>query len=291
MIWDDYLLPHTVEEALQMLASRHGQARIIAGGTDLYLQSNRGKCLSTTMVDITRIPDLDLLEERNGFIYVGCQVTHSQIVSSDLIGHRAPVLRMACRHVGGPHIRNTGTLVGNVMNARPAADGAVALFALDAEVEVASLDGYRWEPIVDVYEGVGVCKIDACDEMVTRIRFPAMADATGCGFRRLSRRRALTLPSLLVAVVIGMEAQVIRRTRIALGPVAPTPFRARQAEDLLIGKRPTRALITSAAESAAARAQPRDSSLRGSSTYRKAMVEVLVERALRDAIGASTQES
>lgn len=290
-MWDAYRFPRSVDEALRILASQHGQARIIAGGTDLFLQSDRGQCPSTTMVDITRIPDLGLIEERDGFVYVGCQVTHRQIVASEIIRHRAPVLSTACRHVGGPQIRNTGTLIGNVMNARPAADGAVALFALEAEVQVASLDGYRWEPIGDVYEGVGVCKIDACDEMVTRLRFRPLAGETGWGFRRLSRRRALTLPSLLVAAVISMDAQQIRWARIALGPVAPTPFRARQAEALLVGNRPTPYLIASAAETAARSAQPRDSSLRGSSTYRKALAKVLVGRALGDAIAACRQES
>jgi len=284
-VWQEYLFPGSAEEALQMLAERRGRARIIAGGTDLVLQSQQGKIQATTLVDITRIPGLDFIEEREGYIYLGAQVTHAQIAASPLIRAKGDVLAMACGSVGGPQIRNMGTLVGNVVNALPAADGAVALFALDAETEVASLSARRWLPIAEVYQNVGVCVVDPSAEMITALRFPALQPRHKGAFQRLAPRRSLALPILNTAVVVGVQEGRFTEARIAIGPVAPTPFRAKEAEDVLIGQCVGGAVIKRAAELAAAAAQPRDSVLRGSKEYRKALVEVLVRRALAEAAG------
>ncbi len=318
-MWQEYLFPATVQEALEMLAAHDGQAQIIAGGTDLVLQSQRGQCMARVMVDITRIPGLDIIEEREGYVTIGCQVTHAQIAASPLIRQKAEVLALACGSVGGPQTRNVGTLVGNVVNALPAADGAVALFALDAEVEVALQPptsnlqpptGRRWLPIAEMYTGVGKCAINPCAQMVTAIRFRPLTDGWASAYQRLANRKALTLPMLNVAVVVGLETGhrfqvsghrfqvsghrfqvsghrsngVCSEARIAIGPVAPTPFRASEAEAALIGHAPNAETIAQAAQLAADAADPRDSVLRGSRDYRKAMVEVLVRRALTAAI-------
>ncbi len=282
-MWEEYLFANSVEHALELLARYGGRAQLIAGGTDLVLQSQRGECPATVMVDITRIPGLNRIEERDGYILIGAQVTHAQIAASPLIREKAPILAMACSQVGGPQTRNAGTLVGNVVNAQPAADGATALFALDAELEVATLETRRWEPISQVYRGVGVCAIDACREMVTAVRFRPLANACGCSYQRLARRKALTLPTLVVAVVLEMGEDVVRTARIAIGPVAPTPYRAADAEAYLIGKKAHEAAFAEAGQLAAAKAKPRDSLIRGSSEYRTAMVAVLVRRALAEA--------
>ena len=283
-MWREYLFARSVEDALELLAAHGGQAQVIAGGTDLYLQSQRGECLATTMIDITRIPGLDTIEERDGYVVVGAQVTHVRIASSPLIRERAPVLALACSAVGGPQTRNAGTLVGNVINAQPAADGAVGLFTLDAELEVASPAGRRWEPISAIYRGVGACTIDACRELVTAVRFRPLGAGWGCGYQRLARRRALTLPTLVVAAALRVEGGVIGEARIAVGPVAPMPFRAVDAEAFLSGAKPVPEVFAHAGELAAARAQPRDSAIRGSREYRTAMAAVLVRRALEQAL-------
>lgn len=283
-MWQNYLFPATVQEALEMLAAHGGQARIIAGGTDLVLQSQRGQRAATVMVDITRIPGLDGIEEHEDYVTIGCQATHAQIAASPLIHQKAEVLALACGSVGGPQTRNVGTLVGNVVNALPAADGAVALFALDAEVEVVDAEGRRWLPIAAMYAGVGKCTIDPCVQMVTAIRFRPLSNGWASAYQRLANRKALALPILNAAVVVGLEDGVCSEVRIAVGPVAPTPFRAREAEAALVGQPPTPEAVVRAARLAADAANPRDSVLRGSRDYRKAMVEVLVRRALTQAV-------
>lgn len=283
-MWQKYLFPATVQEALEMLTAHPGESQIIAGGTDLVLRSQRGQCPATVIVDVTRIPGLDFIVERDGFIVIGCQATHAQIAASPLVHKKAEVLALACGSVGGPATRNVGTLAGNVVNALPAADGAVALFALDAEVEVADVNSRRWMPIAELYAGVGECVLDPCAQMVTAIRFPPLEPGQASAYQRLANRKALALPTLAVGTVVGVKDGVCNPARISVGPVAPTPFRAREAEAALMGQPPTTEAITHAAELAEQAAQPRDSLLRGSRDYRQAMVGVLVRRAVTEAV-------
>jgi len=283
-MWRKYLFPATVREALEMVAAHRGESQIIAGGTDLVLQSKRGQCPATVIVDITRIPDLDFIVERDGFIAIGCQVTHAQVAASSLIRQKAEVLALACGSVGGPATRNVGTLVGNVVNALPAADGAIALFALDAEAEVADANGRRWTPIAELYAGVGQCVLDPCAQMVTAIRFHPLGPGQASAYQRLANRKALALPTLAVGAAVGIKDGVCNEARVAMGPVAPTPLRAREAEAALRGQPPTAAAIAHAADLAQQAARPRHSLLRGSSDYRRAMVGVLVRRALTEAV-------
>jgi CO/xanthine dehydrogenase FAD-binding subunit len=283
-MWRTYLFPATVQEALEMLTAHPGESQIIAGGTDLVLQSKRGQCPATVIVDITRIPGLDFIAERDGFILIGCQAPHAQVARSTLIRKKAEVLALACGSVGGPATRNVGTLVGNVVNALPAADGAIALFALDAEVEVADAEARRWMPIAELYAGVGQCVLDPCAQMVTAVRFRPLEPGQASAYQRLANRKALALPTLAVGTVVEVKDGVCDVVRISVGPVAPTPFRAREAEDALMEQPPTSEAIAHAAELAEQAAQPRDSLLRGSSDYRQAMVGVLVRRALTEAV-------
>jgi len=197
---------------------------------------------------------------------------------------KAAVLARACSSVGGPQVRHVGTLVGNVVNAMPAADGAVALFALDAELEVTDRAGRQWRPIGELYAGVGRCTVDPAAQMITGIRFRPLPAGSGWAYWRLAQRRALILPMLNVAIVVQTQAGRFQDARIAVGPVAPMPFRARAAEEALKGAPAGEEAIAEAAQKAQEAANPRDSAVRGSGEYRKAMVAVLVRRGLREAV-------
>ncbi len=284
MMWTDYFFPQSVEETLDLLEGYRGRARIIAGGTDLVLQARRGQCPSEVMVDITRIPALDFLEERDGWIRIGPQVTHAQVAASPLIREKAGLLATACGQVGGPQLRRVGTLVGNVVNAMPAADGAVALFALDAELEVCDRQGRRWTPIADLYGGVGLCRADPCFQMVAAIRFRPLPPNAGWAYLRLAQRKANVLPILNCAIVARVREGRFREVRIAVGPVAQTPLRVAEAETFLRAAPVEAQTLVQAAALARQAANPRDSLIRGSREYRLAMVEVLARRGLEQAI-------
>ncbi len=288
-MWEEYSSPISVEEALDILKFYKGQARIIAGGTDLILdlkdQIREVKCL----VDISGIKELGKIERDGDNIKMGAAVTHSQVAASKLIQENTPLLAEAAFTVGSPQIRNQGTLVGNVVNAQPAADTAVALFALEAKAEITGSNGSRLVPIEELYKGVGVSDIDSTAEVVTALRFKSLEDNQGSAFMRLAQRKALALPMLNVAVVVTTSDDRFEEVRIVVAPVATIPFRSKKAEAALQGALIGLDSINVAAESAASEAQPRDSDLRGSAEYRKEMVKVLVRRALEQAAPRAKQ--
>lgn len=284
----DYVLAMSVEEALDSLKSHAGEARIIAGGTDAILDYQSGKLSAKCLVDISKIDKLKKVEYVDGQIIIGAAVTHSEIKESSLIQSKAPLLAMASGSVGSLQIRNTATVVGNVVNAQPAADAAVALVALGAVAEIVDHNGTRYVPVEEMYAGVGKSTVDASRQVVTAIRFPALQAKQGSSFVRLAQRGALALPILNVAVVLSLaEDNVVEWVRIVMAPVAPKPLRASQTEKVLQGAVVTDQLIGEAARAAVVEASPRSSALRGSAEYRKEVLEVLVRRALEQAIAAA----
>ncbi len=144
---EKYLFPATLAEAVELLARYDGKARIIAGGTDLVLGLEKSGSSPEALVDITRLAELSTLERRGGEIYLGAAVTHAACAASPLIRENARCLAEACSSVGSPQIRQVGTVVGNLVNAQPAADAAVALVALGAVVDVLSAKGIRQEKV------------------------------------------------------------------------------------------------------------------------------------------------
>ncbi|MCB2189435.1 MAG: xanthine dehydrogenase family protein subunit M [Deltaproteobacteria bacterium] len=284
----EYLVPATLPEALEMLAAHGGKAHVIAGGTDVIPQLRTRKLQAAALVDISRLPDMDAIETDGEDIVIGGGVTHAQAVASPLLKEKAGVLATGCGWVGSPQIRNVATLAGNLVSGQPAADAAVPLLALDAEVTIASLGGTRVVPLSEFFQGVGHTVLDCSREILTSIRFRALGEGQGSAYLRLGNRRVLTLPILVCAVkaTASSDRKHIASAAIALGPVAPVPFRERGTEDFLAGKPATLEILRHAAESASSYCNPRDSLLRGSCDYRTEMVKVFVRRGL---VAALTQ--
>ena len=289
MMCPDYVMPSTVEEALATLASLRGEGRLIAGGTDLVIQWQRGERTVRTLVDITAIRGLDEIRLDSSYLVVGAAATWTQIERSPLIRQRAAVLAAAAGQVGSPQIRNVGTIAGNVVNAQPAADGSIALLALDAEAEIANLTGRQWVPLAGLFVSPGVSRVDATSEMITSFRFRPQAPRESSAYERRARRRALALPILNVAVRVLLTAngKSFRDARIAIGPVAPVPFRSIKAEEALRNQPINDETIADAIEAAVGESKPRSSLLRASKEYRRELIAVLVRRALLRAIQAA----
>ena len=176
-----------------------------------------------------------------------------------------------------------------MVNAQPAADTAIPLLALGADAEIASLEGIRREPLEALYVRPGESRVDASAEILVALRLPSLGRHVGSAYARLAKRRALSLPILNAAVLVhvGGDGKTLKEVSMALGPVALTPFRAREAEAALRGQRVDQEVIASALEVASQEAQPRSNPLRGSAEYRREMVKVLLKRALERAAEAA----
>ncbi len=280
----NYLFPETISEAVSFLQSNQGQARIIAGGTDLLLDIPEGKVKTNCLVDISRIPELGKITLVDGVIYIGAAVTHNQAASSELIRKNAAALAYAAGCVGSHQVRNSATVVGNVCNAQPAADTAVALVALGATAEIAADGGMEYALVEKMYAGVGKSTVDSTGQLVTRVSFPAARENQGTAFVRLHQRNALALPMLNVAVMVELADDRFKWARICMAPVGPGPMRALAAEQALKGAKITPQVIEKASQAALEHANPRNSALRGSKEYRTSVLPVLVRRALEQAV-------
>ena len=284
MNWKAYYKPKSVPEALRLLDQAEGKGRIIAGGTDLVLQLRQGEPTADFLVDITEIAELKDIREQDGWIHIGAAVTHHEIAKNALIRKEAAALAEGCAAVGSPQIRNVATLAGNVITARPAGDGAVALMALEAQIKVASKNGEHWIPMEETFRGVGRSSIDSTREVATELRVRILGEKRRTKFFRMSRRKALTLPILngAIAILLSSPSNRIQKARIALGPVAERPFRPKMAENYLESMKVSPESILEAARIASEEARPRTSHLRGSAFYRKEMIRLYLARALQE---------
>ena len=276
----EYWRPATIEGALDLLASQPGGARIIAGGTDLLVDLRKGKVQAQVLVDITRIPELGEIRIEGGFVEVGAAVTFATIQEHAYFKRCIPMLSEAASSVGAPGIRSAATWVGNLVQAMPAADGAIVALALEAEARVVEADQAGWRPVDSLFAGPGQSAIDPCAQMITHLRFKVPEAAWGTAWQRVGRRAALTLPVINCAVKVELAGERIRSAVIALGPVAMKPFRAKECEAFLAGQLPSQEIFVEAGRLAQSEADPRSNPLRASRAYRLAVIPVVVRRAL-----------
>lgn len=303
----DYVYVQSAEEAVRCLEDYGGRARIIAGGTDVMPEMRQGRVSPDCLVDITRIPGLDRIEIGNGFVTVGAAVTFAALREDSFLNQHVHALVEAARSVGAPAIQNAATWTGNIVQAMPAADGAVVAVALEAEARVMGPSGATWRLVESLFKGPGTSVVDPTREMVTALRFRHPGPGTGgvnpgTAWRRVGRRAALVLPILNCAVTTwlektgsprvhaGADLGRVKRATIALGPVAPRPKRMREAESYLEDRVPSREAIAEAARLAAREASPRTSVMRASREYRLKVLPVLVREALTTALQRAEME-
>jgi len=279
-MWQEYINAISIEQVLSLLAAEKSKARIIAGGTDLVLEMREDFHQEVkTLIDISRVETLDEITlDDAGYIHIGAGVTHNQCVASEIIRDGALPLALASLEVGAPQIRNTGTIVGNLVTASPANDTIVPLVALKAVLKIRSLDGERQVALSDFYTGVRKHVLQP-DEMVTEIIVPSMeADQHG-EYLKLGLRKAQAISLVNMAVMLGLDEGKITSASITLGAVAPTIIHASSAEDFLVGKELSDNIIDQAADLARQAARPIDD-IRSSADYRQEITRVLVKRGL-----------
>lgn len=284
-LWQTYHLPSTVEETVKLLTEFAGNARIIAGGTDLMidLQFGGNHTPFDALVDVTHVNEMRQISQEDGWCMVGAAATHTAIVGSQLLEHGATCLVESCGVVGGPQVRNVGTLGGNVAHALPAADGTTSLVALGAEAEVAWGDGRReWLPIALLFRGPGISALNSSRDVLVAFRFRLSGEREGSAFKRIMRPQGVALPVLGCAVWVRLDESraYYEDARVCISPVAPTPVRAEALEAVLRGQPVGDASLNAAVKAAYETLHPRTSKYRATGEYREYMMETLLRRAL-----------
>ena len=273
-----------MEDALRALVTSPGPVRIIAGGTDLLLEIQQGSHSSLhTLVDVTQIPELCGLEIRQQELFIGASLTHRQITESPIVQQHCQALAEACGMIGGPQVRNMATIGGNVAHALPAADGAIALLALDAWVEVASLEGRRTIPIATLFDGPGKSTLHPTRDLLVGFIVPLCKSGQASTFKRVMRPQGVALPILNLAVWLERRDDKIVHVRIASGPCGPTPTRLTEAEGVLKGKPPAYKIRRAALQAILSQASFRTSRHRATAEYRRHLVGVLFEEVFQNA--------
>ena len=277
-LWSEYLIPSTVQEALDALLRYKGQARIIAGGTDLIIRLKQERCFVPAVVDVGAIEGLKSISLHGGEVVIGAAVTCAEALGSPVLRERAPHLVEAIGALASAQIRNLATLVGNVVNASPAGDTIPPLLTLEARVVIQGPSGRREQRLEEFLLGPGQITL-APVELVTHLRFPLPASGHLCAFEKLGLRRAMSIAVNNAVVMLWFDDARVTEARIALGAIAPTVVRARQAEGFLLDRELDGAVITQAGALAKAATCPIDD-IRGSAEYRAEMASALVRRAL-----------
>jgi carbon-monoxide dehydrogenase medium subunit len=274
-------------EALDLLRRYAGQARVIAGGTDVLVELSRGVRPTETLIDITALTELKYVREESGLIRLGALATHNDGIASPACVAGALPLAQACWEVGAPQIRTRATIAGNLVTASPANDTIPPLMALGAELALVSAEGgERIVPLAEFYPAFRRTVLRP-DELIREIRFPALRENQRGIFLKLGLRRAQAISVIDIALVLTFDGEVVRDARITLGCLAPTVIHARTVEAYLVGRRLDEAVCAEAGRRACDDAAPIDD-LRGSAGYRRETLAALVAEGLRR-VAAGTQ--
>lgn len=277
----EYVEPHTLEEALQVLGAHREKVKLLAGGTDLVVRlKSREIVIPEYVLNLKSVPGLSstvTFNPQTG-LTIGALATINSVAESADAQQYFPALVQAALSMASPQIRNRGTFVGNICNAVPSADSAPALLALRAMVRIKSLGGERTVPLNEFFTGFRRTVLQP-DEMVLDINVPAPPPGSRSVYLKLSPRHSMDLAVVGVAAWGIVNSGICQDVTIALGAVAPTPVRAPLAEAMLKDKKITPELIEEASRNAVTQQLQRQSK-RVSQEYRHDMVRVMTKRAL-----------
>src|SRR5687767_6886660 len=272
-LWQNYLRPKTLAEAMDAFSSAPKPLVPIAGGTDLLLDLEQGRHSPIqTLVDITEVKELLALEIRADRLFIGAGVAVNRIVLDPLTVQHAPALVEACNLIGGPQVRNVATLGGNVAHALPAADGTIALLALDAEAEIVSVSGTRLVPFAELFLGPGKSVLKHGEELLVGFYLPLLKSGQASCFKRIMRPQGVALPIINIAIWLEREQDTIKDIRIAVGPGAAIPWRAPATEQILLGKSMNDETVEAVLKILLAHVSFRSSPRRASADYRQHIV-------------------
>lgn len=280
----EYLQPTDLYEALDFLERYRGEAKLIAGGTDILLTMKNRELTPKYLISLNQIPQLDYIRFENGFLKIGSRCTIRTIEVHPVIKEQWGILAQAAKSIGTVQIRYQGTVGGNICNGAPSADTAPSLIALGSKVVLVSKTGERIIPLEEFFEGPGKTNLKEF-EILKEIQVPKRPPHSGGVYLKCSRRKAVDLAIVGVAglITINKENNYCTDARIVLGAVAPIPLRIRKAEEVLTKRIIDDGSLEEAAQIAMDESRP-ISDVRSSMEYRKEMVKVFTRRVLKESI-------
>ncbi len=278
----DYYAPERIEEACALLVEKGDGTKVMAGGTDLFLNASRGVLSLKAVIDLQKIKGLDAISFDAGKgLTIGATASLAAVGDHPVIRERYPAIADAAMATANVQIRHMGTVAGNLCNAAPSAENAPVLMAMGAEVTLASAGGERRVPLENFFKGPRLTKIQS-GEILTAIHVPVPAEGSGASYQHISGRGKVDISAVCVGVQLNMKGDICDQVRIVLGAVAPTPIRAGNAEKIIKGKSITEALLQDAGQEASKECQP-ITDMRATAEYRRSMVAVLTARAVNGA--------
>jgi aerobic carbon-monoxide dehydrogenase medium subunit len=278
----EYHAPTSVDDALAILQRYDGEARVLAGGQSLVPMMNFRLAQPRAIVDLNRIPGLSYIEEDGEIVRIGAMTRQRRLEFDPLIAAKSPLLHEALRWVGHLPTRSRGTIGGSIAHADPSAEIPMVLQTLEGEIVARGPHGERRIPVKDLFQAALTTSLDPL-EIITEVRFPAMAAHAVCAVEEFARRKG-DFAIAAIAVMLVRDGERCTRARLATAGVGPTSIRLRDAEAVLEQKGLSESAITEAADKAAAQVDP-ISDLNGSAEYRRHLTGVLTSRAIVKAIG------
>lgn len=240
----DYIRPRNLEEAVEFLAEKGEETKVLAGGTDIMIDLRSGDIKSRSLLDVSRLDELRKIELKDSELHIGAAVTISEIYESDTIARFAPALVKAAEKFASKQVRNVATIGGNVAHCSPCGDTVPPLLIHEAEAVVITPDGQRNVPIEDIASGPYHCSL-LPQEIVTHFVLKPKPDAVQfADFQKIGRRQALAIARMSMAAMVQKDNNnTVSFIRFALGSCTPTPNRFREIEEYLMGKSPSEIIL------------------------------------------------
>jgi carbon-monoxide dehydrogenase medium subunit len=269
----------SLDDALAKLKASNGEGKFIAGGHSLVPLMKLRLSEPKALIDIARIPGLSSIREKDGKIEIGAGTVHHEVAASALLRKVCPAIAECAAEIGDPQVRNRGTLGGSIAHADPAADYPAVLLALDAEIHLKGPKGWRVAKAADFFKGLFTVDL-APDEIIAGVQFAPLKSAA---YVKL-HQRASHFAIVGVAAAVDVKSGVIQSARIGVTGASSHATRLTDVEKALAGKPASAATVEAAAKGAGAKLQDVNSDIHASDEYRRAMVEVFTERALKGAL-------
>jgi aerobic carbon-monoxide dehydrogenase medium subunit len=283
-----YEAPQTFESAVALLAAASGEARVLAGGTDLLVQLRAGLIEPELVVDVKRIPEVHEITAENGGFRIGAAVTGAELGEHPDVKRMWPGVVEAVELIGSTQIQGRATMVGNLCNASPAADSVPALIAAGATVRVVGPGGRRELPVEEMCIAPGRTAL-AKGEIVASVFLPPRPPRTGDAYLRFIPRTEMDIAVVGAGVCLTLdESGTCTAARVGLGAVAARPLLVTEAAEALIGTRVDGAALARLAQAASAACRPIDDK-RGTIEYRTKVAGVLARRAAEIALARARE--